>query len=196
MAARTTKGADARRRILEAAEAALLENDGAIEMSDVAKRAGVSTGLAYHYFASKAGLLATLINEFYDRYDAVANQRMDGAEAWPLRERRRLQAIVDFLYADPFAPVVFGRMAGTSEVVAADVARQRDMIALSAENIANGQRAGHIPADLDPAVAGAAIIGGVRQAAAMALSSTPPPEKSRFADQLWSFIAGAVRLSG
>ena len=44
-------------KILAAAEEILREGDGALEMSQVAGKAGVSVGLAYHYFGSKAGML-------------------------------------------------------------------------------------------------------------------------------------------
>jgi AcrR family transcriptional regulator len=188
------QAADARSRILDAAAAALVEGDGEIEMGDVARRAGASIGLAYHYFASKAGLLSALISAFYDRYDAVVNQRFEGSIAWPVREYRRLCAAIDFLYRDPVAPIMLGRLSGNAQVVAAEAARQRAMIELAAHNIADGQKRGHISADLDPAIAGAAIIGGVRQATAQALAARDRPPPDRLVEQLWSFISGALAL--
>ncbi|MGE5146804.1 MAG: TetR/AcrR family transcriptional regulator [Candidatus Eiseniibacteriota bacterium] len=185
---------DARSRILDAAAAALVAGGGEFEMGDVARRAGVSVGLAYHYFASKAGLLSALIGAFYDRYDAVVNQRYDPAIPWPVREVRRVRAGVDFLYRDPIAPIILGKLSGSAQVVAAEAARQRAMIELAALNIADGQKRGYIGAALDPAIFGAAIIGGVRQAAVQALAAPDRPDPERLAEQLWSFIAGALAL--
>ena len=52
-------------RLVRAAEAELIESNGQMEMLAVAKRAGVSVGLAYHHFGSKAGLLAAVVDHFY-----------------------------------------------------------------------------------------------------------------------------------
>ena len=65
-----------RERLLAAAVEVLLEGDGDFEMGQLAARAGVSNGLAYHYFGSKAGVLSAVIDDFYDRYSAVANERL------------------------------------------------------------------------------------------------------------------------
>ncbi|MEE2691643.1 MAG: helix-turn-helix domain-containing protein [Pseudomonadota bacterium] len=181
-------------RLIEAAGAALLANDGALEMADVAARAGVSAGLAYHYFGSKAGLVSAVVEAFYDRYEAVANERMDPRESWGRRERRRLGRVVDFLYAEPLAPVVLAMLGRTPEVAAVEIARQRAMIELAAHNIENGMRSGEIASEVDPIIAGAAIIGGIRQASALALEHKNRTPRETLADNLWTFIAGAVRL--
>ncbi len=60
-------------KILAAAEMILREGDGELEMGQVADQAGVSVGLAYHYFGSKSGMLSAIIHAFYDRYNQVAN---------------------------------------------------------------------------------------------------------------------------
>lgn len=181
-------------RLIEAAGAALLANDGALEMADVAGRAGVSAGLAYHYFGSKAGLVSAVVEAFYDRYETVANERMDPRESWGRRERRRLGRVVDFLYAEPLAPVVLAMLGRTPEVAAVEIARQRAMIELAAHNIENGVRSGEIASEVDPMIAGAAIIGGIRQASALALEHKNRTTRETLADNLWTFIAGAVRL--
>ena len=112
---------DTRSRILEAARAAFVDGRGDFEMGDVAERAGVSVGLAYHYFKSKAGLVSALIDDFYDRYDAVVNQRFDDIASWPEREYRRVSEAVGFLFDDPVAPIMLGRLSGSAQVVAAEV---------------------------------------------------------------------------
>lgn len=187
---------EARARLIEAASAALLDNDGDLEMADVAARAGAAQGLAYHYFRSKSGLVSAVIAAFYDRYDAIANERMDPRESWGQRERRRLLRVVDFLYTEPLAAIVLGRLGRTPEVAAADAARQRAMIELAAHNIENGMRSGEIASGVNPLIAGAAIIGGIRQASALALEDPERLGRDELADNLWTFIAGAVRLKG
>ncbi|GAB4520627.1 MAG: TetR/AcrR family transcriptional regulator [Amphiplicatus sp.] len=195
-ASKTRRGAppDARARLIEAAAEALVANDGALEMADVARRAGAAAGLAYHYFGSKAGLVSAVVELFYDRYDAVINAPMDPRERWSKRERRRLERVVDFLSAEPLAAVVLGKLGRTPEVAAVEAARRRRMIALAAHNIRNGQRSGEIGADIDPMIAGAAIIGGIDEAAAYAVENPRRVARKTLADNLWTFISGAVRL--
>jgi len=81
----------ARDRIVAAALKALVEGDGEFEIGDVARRAKVSVGLAYHYFGSKAGLIAVLITDFHNRHEAVVNQSFDKSLPWPVREKARLK---------------------------------------------------------------------------------------------------------
>ena len=185
---------ETKRRLLDAAAAALIENDGALEMSDVAARAGASAGLAYHYFGSKSGLVSAVLAEFFDRYDAVINMRMDGRESWAKRERRRLDALIAFLFKDPLAPIAFGRLSKTPEVVAVEAARWRALVELSAKNIENGQKSGSLSRDVDAHIAGAAILGGVRDACSFVLSQEKRPSPAALSENLWRFIAGAVRL--
>ena len=113
---RDRKSTATRARLIAAAGEALREGDGEFEMGQLARRAGVSNGLPYHYFGSKAGAVAAVIEDFYDRYYAVLNQDLDPEEAWAVRERERLRATVAFLYAEPLAPIVLGKMGRTAEV--------------------------------------------------------------------------------
>lgn len=185
---------DTRARILNAAMDAFVSGEGSIEMNDVAKRADVSAGLAYHYFGSKAGLLSAVVSDFYDRYDAVANQRFDDTPLWTEREFRRLNAAIAFLYHDPVAPIMLGKLSGSAEVVAAEAARRESMIEMAAFNLSRAQESGDIPADINPGIAAATIVGGVRQATSKALASPEPPNPDKLALHLWSFISGALRL--
>jgi len=186
--------APAKERILDAAAGLIASGDGTVEMAALAESAGVSTGLAYHYFGSKAGVLAAVVNSFYDRYEEVANMRMDGSRPWPEREKERLRRVIAHLYEEPLAPAVFGLMGRSAEVAKMEMERQAAISALAALNVEQGQRQGFIPKDVDARIAGAAMMGGLRLATAAALSSDPRPDKEILAAHLWSFIAGAVRL--
>ena len=180
--------------ILAAAETILREEDGALEMSQVAGKADVSVGLAYHYFGSKAGMLGAIIDGFYDRYNHVVNQYIDPDISWRIRERQRLMAAVEFLYNDPMAPVILGKMARTSQVAAVEAARHEEMIEMAIRNIASGIRRGDIGDHIDPAIAGAAITGAIRGGIMHAMGMQPRPDPAKLTHQIWGMIAGALDI--
>lgn len=184
----------AKAAILEAAQACFLEGGGDFEMADVARAAHVSIGLAYHYFGSKAGLISAIISDFYDRYDAVTNQRFEKGMGWPRREFVRLVRVMEFLFADPLAELVLGRMSGNATIHAAETARREASIDLGTLNIRKGQQRGEIPAEIDAAIAAAAIAGGLRQAVAMALRQEPRMDVLEFSQQAWGIVAGVLAL--
>jgi len=181
-------------RILAAAEEILREGDGALEMGQVAEKAEVSVGLAYHYFGSKAGMLGTIIDAFYDRYNHVVNQYIDPDISWRIREKQRLMAAVGFLYNDPMAPVILGKMAHTSHVAAVESARHEEMIEMAIRNIASGIKRGDIGDHIDPAIAGAAITGAIRSGIMHAMGMRPRPDPSKLTHQIWGMIAGALDI--
>jgi AcrR family transcriptional regulator len=184
-----------RERIVAAAMKELIDGDGDFEIADVARRAGVSVGLAYHYFGSKAGLIAVLITDFHDRHDAIVNHCVDKSLPWPIRERTRLKVSIDFLYADPITHLIMGKLNSSAELVAIDTGRRAQTIELAARNIANGQRQGYISTEIDPSVAGAAIVGGINQAVAHALSARRRPNPQQLTERLWTFITRGLQLA-
>ena len=184
-----------RARLVAAASEALLAGDGDFEMSDVARRAGVSDGLPYHYFGSKAGALSAVIDDFYDRYYAVVNRTLDASRPWDEREFDRLRSWLAFLYAEPLAPIVLGKMGRTVQVAGLENTRQDELIGLARRNIESGQEAGDIPTSIDSAIAAAAIIGAIRQAATQAFQEPKPPALNVLTVQLWALIAGSLGLA-
>ena len=181
-------------RILAAAEEILRDGDGALEMTQVAEKADVSVGLAYHYFGSKSGMLGAIIDAFYDRYNQVVNQYIDPDIPWRVREKQRLMAAVEFLYNDPMAPVILGRMAHTSQVAAVESARHEEMIEMAIRNIGSGIRRGDIGGHIDPAIAGAAITGAMRSGIMHAMAMRPRPDPAKLTHQIWGMIAGALDI--
>ena len=185
---------DSRDAILAAARGALEAGGGQIEMNDVARRAGVSVGLAYHYFGSKAGLVSALVTDFYDRYDAVVNRRYDDTGGWGARERKRLTEAVRFLFSDTVAPVMLSRLSASAEVVAVEAERRAAIISLGVANIREGQTRGDVPAHVDAEMASAFLNGGIRQAIAAALSAADAPDADAFAEKAWGFVARALAM--
>ncbi|GAB5483118.1 MAG: hypothetical protein Pars92KO_28750 [Parasphingorhabdus sp.] len=181
-------------KILAAAETILREGEGDLEMSQVAEKAGVSVGLAYHYFGSKSGMLGAIIDAFYDRYNAVVNRYIDPDINWGVREKDRLMAAVEFLYNDPMAPVILGKMAHTNQVAAVETARHEEMIEMATRNIGSGIKRGDIGQHIDPAIAGAAITGAMRSGIIHAMGMKPRPDPAILTHQIWGLIAGALDI--
>jgi AcrR family transcriptional regulator len=188
------RGAETRAHLIAAAGDALIEGEGDFEMGELARRAGVSNGLPYHYFGSKAGALSAIIDDFYDRYLGVWNQELDCEAPWPERELGRLQDSIAFLHSDPLAPTVLGKMNRTVQVAGVEATRQDQLIGLARRNIEAGQRSGEISKTIDTGIAAAAIIGAIRQAVTHTFAEAERPDPRLLTDQLWALISGALGL--
>lgn len=191
----TKKGRATRQRLLEAAVTELVAGNGDMEVERVAARAGGSVGLIYRYFGSKAGLLTAVVQDFYDRCDAevMGINPVPGAD-WGTREHERTARYVRFFYMDPLAPIFLTVLSRDPQVAASEAQRIAEQVAAAARNLALGQRRGEIPADLDTGMAGAMVIGGLRQAMTEALARDTRPDPESLTDELWRFIVAAVRF--
>ncbi|QPF82587.1 TetR/AcrR family transcriptional regulator [Bradyrhizobium genosp. L] len=189
-------GLGTRDRLLAAAQDELIEGHGHFEMQAVARRAQVSVGLAYHHFGSKAGLIAAVVEAFYGRLDAAAfGGAKLSAQNWADRERERIGAYVAFHYDHPFALLVIGPLSRAPEVLDVEIAFTNRQLAGGARMLQAAQRDGIIPADLDPDLTIALMIGGIRQALIGALGSEARPDPVTLTNEIWAFMAAALRLS-
>ena len=183
-----------RERLIRAAQEELIQGHGLLEMQAVAKRARVSVGLAYHHFGSKAGLIAAVVEAFYDRLEEAAFNPANLTQDWAGREKERIAAYISFHYDHPFAPLVVGPLSRAAEVLDVEQAFTRRQLAAGAHNLRAGQREGVIPADLDPRLAIALMIGGIHQALIGALTKSPRPDRDELTEKIWVFVAAALRL--
>ncbi|MHC2461557.1 TetR/AcrR family transcriptional regulator [Bradyrhizobium embrapense] len=186
-----------RQRLLAAAQDELIEGLGHLEMQAVARRAQASVGLAYHHFGSKAGLIAAVVEDFYERLDQAAfgGARLS-ARNWAGREKARIGAYVAFHYEHPFAPLVIGPLSRAPEVLDVETAFTTRQLAAGARMIEAAQRDGIVPGNLDPHLTIALMIGGIRQALTGALTADRRPDPARLTDDIWAFMAAALRLTG
>lgn len=190
----TVSAADTRGRIIEAARAVFVEGGGVMEMNAVAGRAGVSVGLAYHYFGSKAGLITALVEDFYDAYDEVVNRKLPDAMPWSEREFLRLRGAVAFLFQDPVALIVLGRLGGSPEIVAAELRHREAIIKLGAVNIQKGCERGELAPVADPQLASEMINGGIRQAITRALAEPEGVDIDALSRNLWKPVCAILGL--
>lgn len=189
------KKAGAAQKLLEAAEQELIANDGHMEMSAVAKRAGVSVGLAYHHFGSKTGLIAAVIDRFYGPIREIAlGDAIDSGMAWGAREKARTAALIDYFYDHPLAPLVAGRLAREPEVRDIEEAHMASLLKEGARNIQQGQRQGVVAPDLEPGMTVAMLMGGMRLVIDRAVLAPVKPAKDQLLDQLWHLCRGALQL--
>src|SRR3712207_6181871 len=132
-----SRAAGTRRRLLEAATDELVERDGLLEVGSVAGRAEVSVGSIYRHFASRAGLIGAVVDDFYTRYRAEAleiNPAPGGR--FTERERRRTELTVKFHYEDPLARVILWNLHLDPEVAVQEAAHIDVMIEQAARVMA------------------------------------------------------------
>lgn len=185
-----------RERLVRAAEVELIGGHGHLEMQAVARRAQVSVGLAYHHFGSKAGLIAAVVEEFYGRLDeaAFSGARLP-SESWADRERARIAAYVAFHYDHPFAPLIIGPLSRAPEVLDVETAFTKRQLAAGARMLEAARRDGIVRDGIDPHLAIALMIGGIRQALIGALTRKRRPDPKKLTNDIWAFMAAALRLT-
>ena len=190
-----TPAVQTRERLVRAAQEELIRSHGHLEMQAIAKRAHVSVGLAYHHFGSKAGLIAAVVEGFYSRLEEeVFNDTKRPSESWA-EERRRVASYIAFHYDHPFAPLVIGALSRAPEVLDVERAFPTEQLAGGARMLEAAQRDGFVPDHIDPHLAIALMIGGIRQALIGALMSQQRPDPGKLTDEIWAFMAGALRLT-
>jgi AcrR family transcriptional regulator len=185
-----------RNSLIQAASEALVAGQGNFELQDVAKRAGVSVGLPYHRFGSKAGLIAAVVEQFYDEIEQVINLSDVREQDWAIREQIRLSRLVAFLYRTPLAVVIISMLSREPEVAGVESQRWSRLITITASNIQKGQKRGQLPAGFDADILAALVCGGVRHAAGLALQHKPRPKEAELVRQIWSFISTGLQLEG
>jgi AcrR family transcriptional regulator len=191
----TVKGHSTRRRLLDAARERAIASGGHFEIADVARDAGVVPSLVHRYFGSKSGLVAALVDDFFDRFHAeVLDLDLDREGDWARHERLRLEAGVRFHYREPFAVVLYGALARDPEIARREADRIASVVERAARSIRKGQKAGELPAGVDPGLAGAAMFGAMRLVMVEALTRKKRPAPERVIEVLWRQVAASVHI--
>ena len=183
-------------KLIAAAQKELILGQGQLEMLAVARRAGVSAGLAYHHFCSKGGLIAAVVEAFYNQLDATAFTGVKlPASTWAEREKARIAAYVRFHYTHPFARLVIGTLSRAPEVRDVETAFTHRQLAAGALMLEAAQRDGIVATAIDPHLAIALMSGGIRQALIGALLREPRPDPDHLTSQIWTFMTAALQLT-
>ncbi|MEM7135545.1 MAG: TetR/AcrR family transcriptional regulator [Myxococcota bacterium] len=193
---RTPRGHATQRRLLEAARAELIENEGQMELAAVARRAGVSPGLPYRYFESKSALLVAVVEGFFDSLDEAVYRPVfaEVSDDWWEREKVRIEKMVEFFYDEPLGPYVATQLAGDAAVAATKTRRATQRVRGATANVETGKRLGRVPGFIDAELAGACLMGGVEQAIHLALTHRPKLARTRVVEQLQAFMRNVLQI--
>ncbi len=191
----TEKGRQTRARLLDAAAEELLDHDR-IEVTRVAARAGASLGLLYRYFDGKDALVAAVVERFYDHYEeAVFSKPVPAGARWLDHESGRIKAEVDFLFSQRLGRRIVGGTPAEPAAAQVDARRLGRHIEMAARNIEHGCARGEIVASVDPHLAAAAIIGGLRSCLAVALADDSSMRPEQVVDTVRKISAAVIRES-
>lgn len=121
-------------------------------MADVARRAGVSYGLVYHYFASKEMLFNVIVEGWWSRlYQMLKDEGVSNTGC-----REKLENIISFFldtYAEkPNLVSIFVTEVSRSSVyhTAGGLAKFRTFFSLTEEIMEEGQKKGFLRSDMGP----------------------------------------------
>jgi AcrR family transcriptional regulator len=191
--ATTPRGDASRRRLIAAAREELVERDGQMEIDSVAGRADSSVGLIYRHFGSRAGLIAAVVDDFYGRLRTEVLQVDPMPQgSFTARERRRLELVVAFHYADPLSRVVVTHLHLDGQVAVGEAAQVDGLVTDVASVVTAAQRKGDVARDRDARLIGAMVVGGTRQVLAGILATEPRLPEKKAARGLWTLVAGVL----
>ena len=121
-------------------------------MADIARRAGVSYGLVYHYFASKEVLFDVIVEDWWGRlYQMLNDEKLSDAGC-----RKKLEHVIRFfldMYAEkPNLVSIFITEVSRSSVyhTAGGLAKFRTFFSLTEEIMEEGQKKGFLRSDMGP----------------------------------------------
>lgn len=181
-------------RLMAAAALELCRGNGDFEMSSVSRTAKVSVGLAYHHFGSKSGLIAAVVEQFYEELDEEVMMARFGLEDWAERESLRVQRNVAFHYRHPLAPIILRRLRREPGVIEIEQARIKRQVTEGTRNIQSAQKQGSVFADIDPEATAAFTLAGMRSLIAIALENPIDrrPDEAQLTETIWRLIRRAI----
>ncbi len=191
----TVKGKATREKLLQVARKLAIANNGHVELAQIAQQSGVVPGLVHRYFGSKSGLIAALVDDYYDRFHSqVLELYLNDKGDWAVHERLRLKLGVQFHYNEPLAPVLHSTFVRDPVVAKKETERIDGVIELTARGIIRAQKRGELSSAIDPELAGAAMFGAMQLVFAKALDRKSRPSPEALESLLWHQVAASVGL--
>lgn len=160
--ARERSRAATREGILAAAAAHLaIHGSDTTTMAAVARQAGVATGTIYVHFPTKEALLQEVLAEALGQLKLALAEAVSGRPARSLESdvRQRTDGLLAFATAQPDLAAVLFHPSHLSTPAGRDTLEF--LVDSQAAALAEARRKGWVRADLDPDLAGRALVGGL-----------------------------------
>lgn len=186
------RSAETRGRLLGAARV-LFAREGyhAVRPQDVAKAAGVAQGTFYQYFDDKLACFLAFSDEVDAEVSAAAERALEGVSGFEARLTRAIEAVL--AYAETHPRELMAVMADSRVLTAAgegSVGLFDRWAEFWAGVLETGRAEGKVRADLDLRLAGASVLGVLRQSSAYGAGHGV--ERAAVVDHIRRFILGGV----
>jgi TetR/AcrR family transcriptional regulator, fatty acid metabolism regulator protein len=166
---------DKRRLLLDAA-VSVFARKGYHEcrVEDIAREAGVSHGLLYHYFSSKEEVLETIFRETWSQMLEAVREVEESGEPAPVQVRKVAAIVLRSWQRDPDLIRVLVREITRSPHLQREVQEIQAAFAALERIVRRGQREGEVRADLDARLASQVLYGALEQILTSWVMDRPP----------------------
>jgi TetR/AcrR family transcriptional regulator, fatty acid metabolism regulator protein len=192
-----TQASEDKRRLLLDAAVRVFARKGyhACRVGDIAKEAGVSHGLLYHYFSSKEEVLETVFRETWA--SMLETTRSIEATGEPARDQLRkvAEVILRTWRRDPDLVRVLVREVTRSPKLQREVDEVGHAVDALERIIRRGQEEGELRAELDPRLASLVVYGAIEQLLTSWVLGPPPEsdeEIARAEETVVELLAGGL----
>lgn len=183
---------DKRGRILDAAAQLIVQNGLDSPMSAIAATAGVATGSLYNYFKSKNEMIAAVYARLADEIADAIVMEIDRSLSHRDRLLRYVNAYIDFFWADPARAILFEYLSNVPLIPPAQLGAVFDRVTQYGQTLIGEAKADGALKDMDPALMGAMIGGGIRNCLKwrrIEPRQLSESERRQIADMCWNAIA-------
>lgn len=197
-ARQSAKGALTRQRIVEAASELMRSDPNAeISIADIAKRAGMSKGSVYYYFADSAEIVSQVLLGEVDRmltsFEKVALSSVSAYDALVGITRAYVDTLADNV---PLTRFVMGELHGArgflAELADGEELRER-LYSLVSTQLERGKVEGTVRPEVDSSVVAPAILGAFLGVSTLAGEHRPADlDRERLMTSLLAFIGFGV----
>jgi AcrR family transcriptional regulator len=155
-------------------------------ISDIARAAGLSDGLLYHYFGSKRDLLLAVLGEFYERIITELGNSVSNARGFDARFRALVQVHVQtFVYDVDLCRLFISEIRNFDEYVGSPAHElNRRYTAILLRVIDEGVSEGRVSGDIDGRLIRDMLFGGIEHVAWRHISSGAFLDAHQIADDV------------
>jgi len=150
-------------------------------MADVARKAGVSYGLVYHYFGSKEVLFDTIVNMWWRALYGVLEEQKASTDDFPKKLIKIVEFFFDTYQDNPNLISIFVTEVSRSSIyrTSRGLEKFRKFFSLCEEIMKQGQDTGFLRNDIKPHYLTYVFLGGIEAFISILVLGKEPLNRSR-----------------